>query len=58
MRGSGEGGEEKNFIDPSHPNISIHFHHAVLYTFPMVLTRRIVCESETFFNLRSFTLFS
>ena len=30
-----------NAINPSHPNISMHILLTVLYTFPMVMTRRI-----------------
>ena len=29
------------FIKPVHPNISIHFLHTLLHSFPLVLTRRI-----------------
>ena len=28
-------------INPLHPNISIHILHTLLYTFPLILTRRI-----------------
>ena len=28
-------------LSRSHPNISIHILHTILYTFPLVLTRRI-----------------
>ena len=28
-------------INPSHPNISKHILHTVLYTFPIILTRRV-----------------
>ena len=29
------------YINPLHPNISMHILHTVLYTFPEALTRRI-----------------
>ena len=38
------------FFNPLHPNISLHILHTVLYTFPMVLKRRI-CLTVTSFNL-------
>ena len=41
-----------------HPNISIHFLHTVLYTFPMVLTKRICLTIKSFFSWWSFPLFS
>ena len=46
------------FFTPSHPNISMHILHTVLYTFPKVLTRRICPSIKSFFSWWSFTLFS
>ena len=34
-------------INAPHPNISMHILHTVLYTFPMVLTRRICLTIKT-----------
>ena len=33
------------YVNSSHPNISLHILHTVLYTFPKVLTRRIKLAS-------------
>ena len=41
-----------------HPNISMHILHTVLYTFPMVLVRRICLPIKSFFSWWSFPLFS
>ena len=38
------------FFDSLHPNISIYFLHTVLYTFPMVLTRRICLTIKSFLS--------
>ena len=35
----------KTIVNPSHPNISMHILHTVLFVFPMVLTRRILSTS-------------
>ena len=35
-------------LNPLHPNISMHILHTVLYTFPMVLTRRISLTIQSF----------
>ena len=45
-------------VNPLHPDISIDFLHNVLNKFPMVLTRRIGLTIKSFFNWRSFPLFS
>ena len=49
-----------NMIDvaltPSHHNISMHCIHAVLWTFPEVLTRRICLTLRIFFSWWSFPL--
>ena len=37
-------------VNPLHPNISIHFLHTVLYTFPMILTKRICLTIKSFFS--------
>ena len=37
----------KTIVNPSHPNISMHILHTVLFVFPMVLTRN-------FFNICRF----
>ena len=42
--------EDPHFLDPLHPNISIYFLHTVLYTFPMVLTRRICLTIKSFLS--------
>ena len=39
---------------PSHPNISMHILHTVLYTFPMVLTRRLCVIITSVFGWWSF----
>ena len=41
------------WVDPLHPNISMHILHTVLYTFPRMLTRRICLTIKNFFSLRS-----
>ena len=41
-----------------HPNISKDILHTVLYTFSMLLTRRICLTTKSFFRLWSFYLFS
>ena len=46
------------FFTPSHPNISMHILHTVLYTFAKELTRRICLSIKSFFSWWSFTLFS
>ena len=46
------------WVNPLHPNISIHILHTVLYTFPKVLTRRICLPIKSFFRWWSFPLFS
>ena len=38
------------FLDPLHPKISMHILHTVLYTFPLVLTRRICLKIKSFFT--------
>ena len=37
-------------LNPSHPNISMHILFTVLYTFPMILMRRISQIVKTFFE--------
>ena len=44
-------------FSPLHPYNNIHFLHTVLYTFPIVLTRRN-CQKNRFFNWWSFPLYS
>ena len=48
----------KKLVYPLHPNISRHILHAVLYTFPKVLTRRICLTIISFYHWWSFPLFS
>ena len=36
--------------NPLHPNISMHILHTVLYTFPVVLTRRICLTIKGFLS--------
>ena len=43
-------------LNPLHPNISMHILHAVLHTFPDVLTRRICLTLKSFFSWWSFPL--
>ena len=38
------------FLNPLHPKISMHILHTVLYTFPLVLTRRICLKIKSFFT--------
>ena len=45
------------FLNPLHPNVSMHILHTVLYKFPWVLTRRICSTILSFFWWR-FPLFS
>ena len=45
------------FIDPWHPNISLHILHSVLCTFPLLLTRRIWWPINSFFGWWSFLVF-
>ena len=45
-------------VNPVHPNISMHILHTVLYTFPMVLTRRICFKFKSFFSWWLFPIFS
>ena len=40
------------------PNISVHFLHTVLYTFPIVLTKRICLTIKSFFSWWSIPLSS
>ena len=44
--------------DPSHSKISIHILNTVLYTFPIVLTKRICFAIKSFFIWWSFPFFS
>ena len=37
-------------INPSYPNIGIQILHTVLFTFPMMLTRRICLTIRSFLN--------
>ena len=37
-------------LNPSHPNISMYILFTVLYTFPMILMRRISQTVKTFFE--------
>ena len=37
-------------VKPSHPNISMHILHTVLYTFPRILIRRICWEIKSLFG--------
>ena len=37
-------------LNPSHPNISMHILFTVLYTFPVILMRRISQTVKTFFE--------
>ena len=46
------------WVDPLHPNISMHSLHTVLYTFPKVLTKKICLTIKNFFSLRSVPLFA
>ena len=45
------------FLNPLHPNVSMHILHTVLYKFPWVLTRRI-CSTILSFFWWQFPLFS
>ena len=36
------------FLNLSHPNISMHILHTVLYTLPMLMTRRICLTSNSY----------
>ena len=47
-----------HFLNLLHPNISMHILHTVLYTFLVVLTRRIYLKIKSFFSWWSFSLFS
>ena len=38
------------YVNPLHPNISMHILHTTLYTFPRVLTRRICSTIKSFFS--------
>ena len=44
--------------NPLHPSISMQILHTVLYTFPVVLTRRICLTIKGFLSGRSFHVFS
>ena len=44
--------------NPLHPNISIRFLHTVVYTFPIVLKKRICSTINSLFSWSSFPLFS
>ena len=44
--------------NPLHPNVNVHILHTVLHTFFKVLAERICLTIKTFFNMRSFRLFS
>ena len=46
------------FVNPLHPNISMHFPQTVLYTSPMVLRKRICLIIKSVFSWWSFPLFS
>ena len=49
----------KTIVNPLHPNISMHILHTVLFTFPMVLTKRIFstsADSSVFYNSVKFDL--
>ena len=39
------------FVNPLHPNISMHILHTVLYTFPEVLTRGNVFKNQELYKL-------
>ena len=39
------------FVNPLHPNISMHILHTVLYTFPEVLTRGTVFKNQELYKL-------
>ena len=39
------------FVNPLHPNISMHNLHTVLYTFPEVLRRRNVFKNQELYKL-------
>ena len=45
------------FVNPLHPNISMHILHTVLNTFPKVLTRRICLTIYSFYCWWSFPFF-
>ena len=45
-------------LNPSHPNISMHILHTVLFTFPNVMKRRICLTIKRFFSRLSSPLFS
>ena len=45
-------------MNPLHPKISVHILHTVLYTFPTMLTRRILLTIKSFYGWQSFPLFS
>ena len=38
----------RHTFNPSHPNISMHIHHTVLYMFPNFLTRRTCLTIKSF----------
>ena len=40
----------RHTFNPSHPNISMHIHHTVLYMFPNFLTRRTRLTIKSFFS--------
>ena len=46
------------YLNSLHPNISMHFLHTVLYTFPNALARRICLTIKNFFSCLSLPLFS
>ena len=50
--------QEPRPMAPFHPNISIHIPQTVLFTFLMVLTKRICLTIRSFFTRLSFPLFS
>ena len=41
-------------MNPLHPKISVHILHTVLYTFPTMLTRRILLTIKSFYGWQSF----
>ena len=45
-------------LNPSHPDISMHILHTVLFTFPNVMKRRICLTIKRFFSRLSSPLFS
>ena len=48
----------ETILNSLHPNINIHILLTVLFTFPMVLTRRICLRIRSFLNWWSFPFFS